>query len=530
MPDNDLTAGSLGVSQRCDKFIRRDDLTPQIRMCIALTALMAMTFGEWGTMTKLSREFMISRTFVYILASKLELAGHLIFGISAVLPRLTDCRDACRCMLALRMEGRCSIGACSAIMGRFGMRLSSVGSVSQFLAKFGSLLPNTLSTGDAGIRVLVFVSDEIFSKRTPILLTVDAVSSAILRAELADSRKAEVWANHWECLAENGHCAAYLLCDEGSGLCKARRDALADVLRQPDTYHAIAHVLGQWVRRMENAAYKAIEAEYEACGKLDSAKTDRVIDKRIDKHERARQTADEKIELHESLSLLYQCLIGELNVFDKDGELRDRGDAEKNIETALDLIEALDKTAVTKAVGKVRRTLPELLGHFDVAKEVVDKLREADVNPDALRALCLAWQWDKSAIKSKDAARTRRCKASRDSFSELAAGHLQDDEFDNVKEQVFGQLDHIVQSSALAECVNSIIRPYLNTTKNKVSQNFLNLIMFCHNHRRYKAGKRKGRTPMEMLSGKRQERDWIDLLFDIAEQKDPSFFSTSSRS
>lgn len=51
--------------------------------------------------------------------------------------------------------------------------------------------------------------------------------------------------------------------------------------------------------------------------------------------------------------------------------------------------------------------------------------------------------------------------------------------------------------------------------------------MFYHNNRRYKADKRKGQTPMEILTGKSQEKDWIELLFDIVEQKDPSFFSFS---
>ncbi len=36
--------------------------------------------------------------------------------------------------------------------------------------------------------------------------------------------------------------------------------------------------------------------------------------------------------------------------------------------------------------------------------------------------------------------------------------------------------------------------------------------MFYHNHRRYPAGKRKNKTPMELLTGKAQKEDWISLL------------------
>jgi len=64
----------------------------------------------------------------------------------------------------------------------------------------------------------------------------------------------------------------------------------------------------------------------------------------------------------------------------------------------------------------------------------------------------------------------------------------------------------------MVECINSILRPYLNNSKNQVTQEFLNLFMFYHNHRRYHAGKRKDKTPMEILTGKEQKEDWITLL------------------
>ncbi len=45
------------------KFIRRRDLTPEKRLHIAFMALQVV----WGAVTELAREFMISRTFVYML-------------------------------------------------------------------------------------------------------------------------------------------------------------------------------------------------------------------------------------------------------------------------------------------------------------------------------------------------------------------------------------------------------------------------------------------------------------------------------
>ena len=67
-----------------------------------------------------------------------------------------------------------------------------------------------------------------------------------------------------------------------------------------------------------------------------------------------------------------------------------------------------------------------------------------------------------------------------------------------------------------------IIELFAPQSFNQITQETLNLIMFYHNHRRYYSGKRKGRTPMEILTGKKQEKDWITMLFDLAKEKDPS--------
>jgi hypothetical protein len=183
-------------------------------------------------------------------------------------------------MLSLRLEARASIGAMSTIMNRLGHKLSATGSISQTLSRIGGLLPTTLSAENGTTQYLVFASDEIFSRTIPILVTVDPFSSAILRIESADSRKAEDWAKPFECLHDNGLEAIYLVCDEGAGIRAGHAEVMSDVLRQSDTYHAIAHQLGSWTDRLEIAAYKTIGVEQECQRKLDSAKSDRVQEKR----------------------------------------------------------------------------------------------------------------------------------------------------------------------------------------------------------------------------------------------------------
>jgi hypothetical protein len=109
---------------------------------------------------------------------------------------------------------------------------------------------------------------------------------------------------------------------------------------------------------------------------------------------------------------------------------------------------------------------------------------------------------------------------------EIAEGLHQEESMD-YQNEIYSRLDKIVQSSALVECINSIIRPYFNTTKNHVTQGLLNLIMHYHNHQRYLDGVRKNKTPMELLTGKMQAKDWISLLFDKIREKDPELLLAS---
>ena len=269
-------------------------------------------------------------------------------------------------MLSLRLEGRCSIESISMLMKRYEKKLSSVGSISHYLTYFGSLLPHAQST-DETAQMVIYLSDEIFSKSLPILVTVEPISSAILNIELANTRKAEDWKKHWRCLEKNNYYAIYLVSDEGIGICTAHEDVLGDIMRQPDTYHAIAHRLGLWIHYLESAAYKAIEDEDNYWNKLDSAKSNKVIDKRVNTYIMKERDTIEKIERYENFHFLYTCLVEELKVFDTAGTLRDRKKAEGNINTAFDLLETLKIAKLTKAVDKIRRTMPDLLNYFDTA-------------------------------------------------------------------------------------------------------------------------------------------------------------------
>jgi hypothetical protein len=507
------------------KFIRRKDLTPLVRLEIAYKALMAITYGLWGTITELSKEHAVSRTFIYSLSSVLLESGTNMFSgvISKLNPNIKT--TLISYILALRLEGRCSIQSISCLLKRFECKNTSEGYISQILKKIGSLLPSTLKNEDKYIQFVIFASDEIFSKGQPILVTVDPISSAILRVDLVEKRTAEAWKHHWNCIEDDGYIAIYLVCDGGTALDKAHKDSLSDVLKQPDTYHAVAHILGIHDKRLEQAAYKAIEKEYKLNEIIGANITEELLNKKIQKYEEEAAEAEKKIDEYETFHFLYISIIKELEIFDKNGELKDKEEVRQNIITALDLLEEMGNKSIIKSVEKVRRNLPDLLNYFDIAKSVTTKLSKiVSIDKDILNCLFIAWQYRKNSIKSKSPQRQKYYTEKQEIMLEIVRDAAGED-YELIKEYVFKELSTIVQSSSLVECINSILRPYLNCSKNQITQEMLNLIMFYHNHRRYTDGIRKGSTPKELLTGKKQDKDWIEILLEIIEVESPELLS-----
>jgi hypothetical protein len=58
------------------------------------------------------------------------------------------------------------------------------------------------------------------------------------------------------------------------------------------------------------------------------------------------------------------------------------------------------------------------------------------------------------------------------------------------------------RTSSAIECLNSLLRPFLNGRK-QVAQGFLELFRFYHNTHQFKRGKRAGSSPLELAGGPR---------------------------
>lgn len=503
IPQTQLNYNNI-LEEFSPKFLILKDLTPKMRLEIASIAYTAQTFNTWGAITKLSKQYNVSRNFIYELLKVLKDTSSLIFAPSKAITQLSK-KDAVATMLHYRMVGRCSIEAISELMKLRSLSFSAIGSISQILSDMGHSLPSTIELDKSMKLVIMIASDEVFSKSTPILITVDPISSAILKIEKAEDRKGDTWKKHFDEVKESGIPVIGVVRDEGKGLALGAKESLPEAIYQVDSYHAIAHRFGELVGKFEKRVVNLKEADVK------------------DGLEKNSKETEDAIELFDNFSYLYYCIINELKPFRHTGEIRNRTTAEDEIETALELMQTLGSNEVNKRAKSAKKVLPNLLNYFEQTKKSIKECQKEGVNKDALEFLSLAWQWEKAVVKAKDIDRKHRAIEQRDIYIYFAKELLKE-RYESLSQLVFNKLELIIQASSMVECINSILRPYLNNSKNNVSQGFLNLFMFYHNHRQYRAGKRKGSTPMELLIGKVQKEKWVELLMDSVEKVNPSFF------
>ncbi len=414
-------------------------------------------------------------------------------------------------ILLLRLEGNCSIQSISGILTKLGYKRSSTGYISQRLKYYGEKLSPTLRSED--MQCVLFLSDELFAGNRPILITVESKSMAILGMELAEDRRADSWKAHWIEIERNQLYTLGLVSDRGKGLIQGFKELFKDKPYFPDIFHDLRGLANMVFVKLEKAAQKAAAEEHHRWKVLDSARSERVINERIEAYEKAVETARKARERYEDALYLFQHIQQHLDLFERCGNLRDPHVARDTIETALDLLQELDHSDLQQLAQTFQDRLDSILLYFETARELYPKLSKIVPHQNVLQALCSAWQWDHKYHQAKNSEQKQYCAEERDFWLEYAES-VHEGDISDIKQKTFDLLDTIVRSSSLVEAVNSLIRPYLNTCKGHIRQDMLNVIMFYHNHHKFNGGKRKDKAPIEILTGNVLEQDWLDMLLE----------------
>lgn len=498
------------------KFTRRPDLDSQTRIHIVMMAWLHQ--GVYGKMTEIAKHYQISRTFLYQLLFMANLHLETLFSAKKQVFQ-SEHPPVAPLIVLLRLEGKCSLPSIASILQALEYHPRSVGYLSQFFQRYGQALPTTLST--ASPKFVFYLSDEIFAIQAPILVTIEARSTAILKIELASDRSADTWRAHFVDLEDHHFCCLGMASDRGLGLVAGYQAAVDAALWVCDYFHefrALYKLLHQWERK----AYAALRKEYEAALKFDKARSESQLEKRLLQYEAAYQACERAIVRFDQLTLLLQLLRETLQICSSEGRLRSVEGVRSELTLLFTMMEALDSASLTNTLKPIREHIDDIVVPFEQTERIHTELRGV-VPPQALDMLVLAWHHDHFLYQAKSRQK-RYHRREREEWLALAEGLL-NDEFEPLKALVFDRLDSIIRASSLVEMVNALLRPYLHSCKGQITQETLNLIMFYHNHRRYKSGKREGQAPLELLTGEPLAAEWWERLIQQVnrneEAKDP---------
>ena len=501
------------------KFIRRHDLTPHTR--IDIVRLAWLNQGIYGKMTQIAQEYHISRTLLYQLLWTANLQLTTLFSahkphVQAPHPLLEPL------ILLLRLEGKCSIPSMTSILQYFQYQPNSVGYLSERFHTYGAALPSTLAMAEH--KVVFYLSDEIFARHQPILVTIEAQSTAILKIQLASDRSAETWKAHFDDLGDHRFHSIGMASDRGLGLVAGYQAACQDARWVCDRFHEFQDLFDRR-HQLERKAYAAIAKEDEAAHTFHNAKSEANLHKRLQHYEHAHHACEQAMARYDQLDLLLHLLRDALHLCSPFGRLRTVEGVRSELTSLLSLIEEVDDSVLPKLLQPIRSHLDDILAPFEQAESIHAELLHL-LPQQILDALVLAWHHEHLSYQSQ-AKHKRYHQYENQQWLDFAEGLL-DHQFEPLKVLVFEKLDAIIQASSLVELVNSFIRPYLNSSKGQITQETLNLIMFYHNHRRYKSGKRQGKAPIELLTGEALEADWVALLIQHTQEASRGASLTSS--
>jgi hypothetical protein len=501
------------------KFTRRHDLDPHTR--IEIVKDVWINQGIYGKMTQIAQDYHISRTFLYQLSWAAKHHLEELFSDPQYLIEPSDFLLE-PWILVLRLEGQCSIPSISSIFKHFDYQPSSVGYLSQYLKDYGRSVPSTLRVAEK--KMVFYLSDEIFAIGVPILVTLEAQSTAILKIELASDRSAETWEAHFKDLDKHLFHSIGMASDRGVGLMTGSQAACQDGRWVCDQFHEFQELFHR-CQHLERKAYGAIGKEMEAGALFHNAKSEANLQKRLEQYERSHPACAQAMARYDQLSLLLQWLRATLHLCSPLGRLRTVEGVRSALIYLLDMRQEGDDEKLAKLLKPIRSHLDDIFVPFEQVESVHGALLELMPEP-IVDALVLAWHHNHLSSQSHGQKKHAHQQQSQQ-WLDFAEGLL-DDQFEPRKVLVFEKLDTVVKASSLVEMVNSLLRPYLNSSKGQITQETLNLIMFYHNHRRYKGGRRQGKAPIALLTGEALQGDWVDLFMQHKREASTKACETSS--
>ncbi|MHC4687241.1 MAG: hypothetical protein ACYTEW_23465 [Planctomycetota bacterium] len=368
---------------------------------------------------------------------------------------------------------------------------------------------------------VIAVIDETFFDDYPVLFAVEPRSLAICDFHVPDdgSRTAETWATFLLLLKEDrGLNIIGGMGDAATAYPPAFKTLLeADDPFREDHFHTLWE-LQKLQRQVENSAYRAFKAEYQAAAQHEKKGTDNTRQKR-------HQTQAESLRLAEASDALteYATWVHEaLQLVDlTSGEIRDRPTNHWLLDEAIAAMAQVNHKEVLKMSQRLDDHKARLLAYLNDLDQELPRLQtsletylqEPALAQGVLRAVARHWRLQHE-VRSNQRRNFQPALARAQQEVDLwIAG---DPFLEQWAQQLHALLDGVLRTSSAVENINSIFKPLVQRKKHFASadsaHNFVALFVLWHNMRVFKEGLRRGKSPFQILGIDLSEKDWRTLL------------------
>lgn len=478
----------------------------------------------WGIVTWMADVFMLSRTALYELTSRVEQRlSPFIEPLALPTPEqpaatvaITPTRLA-RTVLSASLPGKMAIRPLRLMLTEAFDQTRSIGWISQLLTAAGQQAGQVLQAIDTTpLGTVVAARDETFFQGMPLLLIIEPVSTAILFAQVTDDRQADTWGAALLIAQEQGVTIGGLVEDMARMYGKSQQEAELDVPVQKDVWH-IQRDGSHLLRHLERAAFRAtkqvIQLEKQLLREWDEALFDEKYVAAVMKEERC-------YDQHDAFAQWLSHFVDALELVDwRSGEIRDRALNDWLLEESLTAMAAIDQPRVQKWVKTLRRHQSQLLTSLDWLATSLQPYRAqlaqvvpVDQQQTFEQVVARHWRLQQALINGHRSFR-QQAQAAVAAFDSLIA---HDSQRQHMAQRLLDLLNAACRTSSMLEGVNGLLKQFLHNHQAfrspETLQLYLNLFVLWHNTRVFERGKRQGKSPYQLAGIDPGADDWLALL------------------
>jgi len=358
--------------------------------------------------------------------------------------------------------------------------------------------------------------DEIFFHQTPILTVVDPDSMAVGACERSEDRTGESWyavLSHFPNLD-------YIISDQAKGIGKGIYLTLTAgtpgiIQHQSDLYHLLTEI-SRTTRRLETRLEKLLKAEEKAWQDWIEG---RIYVKTMEK---TQATVVRQFELMEQYYQALELLDFAFSPMTSDHQVNAREHGRQILSDVIQRLKSLTELGIDDLVKTLEKRAPGCLVFLDQLQRELSvipvelgedsQFTAAEIREWAIQEVCLGHAMADAPSMADDPSDEVFC-AYRGLWEKVRSLKKLMPVFLKVVSAVRRILYHPKRASSLVECYNSILRP-IQQVKKHVTQEFLWLKALHHNMKSFKQGRRKGKSPFQILGVDFGKQDWIQLLED----------------